>query len=229
MNEEKKRKIIIVGSLILFILLIVIVILILKRGSGKNTQPVGLSCSKSGQTATITWRNKSSDQGVLVYGTQASAQMPFLSEEASAPAPVDAGLYEHTVKLDALGSDTYIVAVSGFTGITAECKGVDPEPKSKGPSLNSTNAAVQPTQVVQIQEEPTPEPTDVITPTPIQSGGTSTLLPIVNATSYFNDNPSKSIYDCVRNFRYETSAAGKFYTGLASICASAWTQVNLSK
>lgn len=229
MNEEKKRKIIIAGSLVLFVLLIVIIILILKRGPGKNSQPVGLSCSKSGQTATITWRNKSSDQGVLVYGTQASGQMPFLSEEVSAPAPVDAGLYEHIVKLDALGSDTYIVAVSGFADMTAECKGVDPElPKSNSSSLNSANAVVQPTQVVQIQEEPTPEPTEEVVPTQIKAG-TSTLLPIVDATSYFNDNPSKSIYDCVRNFRYETSAAGKFYTGLASVCASAWTQVNLSK
>ena len=225
LDDQKKRLLAIGGGVVTFLLVLFFIIRAIFGRGGEEAIPSDIQCSKNGAIATVTWKSKSSDKGLIKYGVQTSGEMPFLDEEQKDPEKVNGGLYAHTVNLESLlTNSSYIVGISGFDEKTVICQ--DNASAGKGGSSQTTPTTSAPTKAPM-----TPLPSPVVsspTPTIVIDSSDSSLLPLVKATSYFNDNPTKTLLDCVKHFSNMSDDSGNSYFGLAHVCSAAWKQVNTS-
>lgn len=228
--NKKTQKIVSISIGLVLSILIVIIAFRFVQGRGAKAAPNELSCVRDGSTATVTWVDGQGGLGTVAYGSDDGASLPYFSQEQESPSSAGIGLHRHSVTIGPLPSGTsYHVAVEGFTDQSIPCTGDDGAadvslgtPNKDGNSLtsliNDSNSA----------EKPTTEPTEEPTPEPTEAEVRASALPVDMATSYFNDNTDKDISDCVEAFRFAEDDNGVRYTGLASSCSAAWTEVNLS-
>jgi|SRR3989338_3328919 len=220
--DERKKRMLAIGGGVTALLVVLLIIIRAAVAGGADATPTDFSCDKNGTTASIKWQSKSGDKGLIKYGLQTSGELPFIHEEATTPIKAGSGLNQHSVGLDSLlDGSSYIAAVSGFEEKTVVCKDENESQASSG-QFNSLNS------LAEVLPSPTeaPEPTETPSPTPEETG--SRLLPLVDATAYFNDNTTATLLDCVEHFSAEVDSGGNSFYGLAHICAAAWKAVNTS-
>lgn len=226
MNKKTRRIVSISIGIILSLLIVFIGFRIMQR-SGAQAAPEDLSCDRNKTTARVQWTDGNGDPATVVYGSNDSTALPFLAKEKNSPENIGIGQFKHRVDIGPLPPRTqYSVAVEGFTSQTANCTGDDGTESvlidTTSDSADTLDALLESQSDEDEPEEPEPEPTAEPTDEP------SKALPGVEAREYFNDNPDKSILDCIRNFGIDEDENGNQYTGLQSTCAAAWTNVNLS-
>lgn len=222
--DERKKRMLAIGGGVTALLIVILIIIRAAVAGGADATPTDFSCDKNGTTASIKWQSKSGDKGLIKYGLQTSGELPFIHEEATTPIKAEGGLYQHSVGLDSLlDGSSYIAAVSGFEEKTVVCKDEN-ETAADSSQFNSLNSLAE--TLPSPTEEPVETPTETPTLTSEDTG--SSLLPLVDATAYFNDNTTATLLDCVEHFSAEVDSGGNPFYGLAHICAVAWKAVNTS-
>jgi hypothetical protein len=230
--DKKTQKIVSISIGLILSILIVVIGFRMLQGRGANAAPNELSCVRDGSTATVTWVDGQGGLGTVAYGSDDGASLPFFAQEQESPVSAGIAQHRHSVTIGPLPAGTsYHVAVEGFTDQSIACTGSDGSandvslgtPKNEGNNLtNLINDSSNNNQ----DPEPTTEPTSE--PEPTVAEVISAALPLEMATSYYSDNTDKGISDCVEAFKFAEDDNGVRYTGLASTCSAAWTEVNLS-
>jgi len=233
MNKKTQKVVSISIGLILSILIVVIAFRML-QGSGANAAPNEFTCVRDGSTATASWVSGQSSLGTVAYGSDDGTSLPFFAQEQETPGSAGIGQYRHSVTIGPLPAGiSYHVAVEGFTDQSIPCTGNDGtasdvslgSPQNDGSGLTSlidnSESRSDSRAGNEVEEEPTdaPEPAEYVE---------ASALPLEMATDYFNDYTEAGINDCVEAFRFAEDDDGVRYTGLASSCSAAWTDVNLS-
>lgn len=230
--SKKTQKIVSLAIGLILSILIVVIAFRMLQGSGASASINEFACVRDGSTATATWTDGQCSLGTVAYGSDDGASLPFFAQEQETPQSAGIGQCRHSVTIGPLPAGTsYHVAVEGHTEQSIPCTGSDGTasdvslgtPQNEGSGLTTLIDNSESSSDTSAGEEA--EPTDAPEPAEVVE---ASALPLEMATDYFNDNTESGINDCVEAFRFAEDDDGVRYTGLASSCSAAWTDVNLS-